>query len=163
MEYQELSLEDFDALVTGELTHYAIWLEGAVGQIIMDYFLINTSRRADFERLMLFRDGLTFQDKIEIARAMIPLLEPVAGQVELNRLLNEVEEFKGWRNALAHGLTVDAVGHPGPIIRVETVGRSGRPRVLEITPDSHRKRMDEAEALLKRLKDARTALCKGVL
>lgn len=161
MKYEELSQEDFDAIVTGELTHYAIWFDGAIGQIIMDYFLIDKVRRPDFERLILFREGLTFQDKIEIVRAMLPLLGKVAEQVDLKRLLEDIEEFKGWRNALAHGLATDTTGHPEPIIRVEIISRSGKPKVVEITPASHRKRMDEAEKILERINKAHLELKSG--
>lgn len=160
MKYEELSQEDFDAIVTGELTHYAIWFDVAIGQIIMDYFLIDKSIRSDFERLILFRDGLTFQDKIEIVRAMLPLFGKVAEQIDLKGLLKDIEEFKSWRNALAHGLAVDTEGHPGPIIQVEIVSRSGKPKVVEITSESHQKRMNEAEKILERLNKARTTLKK---
>jgi hypothetical protein len=89
LDYEKLSKKDFDAVVTGELTHYAIWLEHGVIDIITDYFLGKSKRREDFKRLILLRDGLTFQDKLEIARAMIPLLEPRASQVGLSSLLKQ--------------------------------------------------------------------------
>ena len=66
MEYQNLNKEDFDAVVTGELTHYALWLEEEVNNIISDYFIMDSKQRSQFKRFLLFRDGLTFQDKIEI-------------------------------------------------------------------------------------------------
>lgn len=160
MKYEDLSQEDFDAIVTGELTHYAIWFDGAIGQIIMDYFLIDKSKRADFERLILFREGLTFQDKIEILRAMIPLFGEKADRAGLKDLLKDIEKFKAWRNALAHGLAIDITGYPEPIIRVEIISRSGKPKTVEITPQSHKVRMDEANEILERINNARAFLQK---
>lgn len=72
MEYKALNKEDFDAVVTGELTHYALWLEGELNNIISEYFITDDGRRGEFERLLLQRDALTFQDKIEIVRGMLP-------------------------------------------------------------------------------------------
>jgi hypothetical protein len=40
MEYQNLNKEDFDAVVLGEVTHYALWLEDELNNIISDYFII---------------------------------------------------------------------------------------------------------------------------
>ncbi len=74
MRYEDLDKEDFDAIVTGELTHYAIWMEDKINSLITDYFVSDKSKSKDFRRLFLYRDGLTFQDKLEIARGMIPLL-----------------------------------------------------------------------------------------
>jgi hypothetical protein len=37
--YNNLSKEDFDAIVTGELTHYTLWMEDEVNEFILDYFL----------------------------------------------------------------------------------------------------------------------------
>lgn len=74
MRYEDLDKEDFDAIVTGELTHYAIWMEDEINRFITDYFIGDKSKSKDFRRLLLYRDGLTFQDKLEVARGMIPLL-----------------------------------------------------------------------------------------
>jgi len=73
MDYVTLSREEFDAVVTGELTHYSLWFEQAIVQIITTYFVRQNDRAENFERLVMWREGLTFQDKIEILRAMIPL------------------------------------------------------------------------------------------
>jgi len=89
---------------------------------------------------------------------MLPLFGKVAEKVDLKGILKDIEEFKGWRNALAHGLAEDLTGHPEPVIRVGIISRSGKPKVVEITPDNHRKRMDKAEQLLKRISKARLEL-----
>lgn len=156
MKYRELSHEDFDAIVTGELTHYALWFEGELINIITDYFLQSSSKRSDFKRLLLLRDGLTFQDKIEIARAMIPLYSEKAASVNLKLLLKQVEEFKGWRNALAHGADVSDDDTKAEL-KVE-VARSGKEKVVHITPKSYETKMAEADKLLSELTAARKAL-----
>ena len=40
IKYEDLDKADFDAIVTGELTHYALWHEGELNNIIEDYFKI---------------------------------------------------------------------------------------------------------------------------
>ena len=57
MDYATLERDEFDAVVTGELTHYALWLEGGLDSLLCDYFLGETPRRADFLRLLLQREG----------------------------------------------------------------------------------------------------------
>jgi len=160
MKYNTLNKEEFDALVTGELTHYALWLEGEVNNIISDYFITDNRKRSEFERFLLHRDGLTFQDKIEIVRSMLPLFSVVAEELDLKSLLNEIEEFKSWRNALAHGLDVSP-DDKAPLIRVEVVTRAGKVRVYEITPESHETTMKKTEDLLVRVQQARKKLNAG--
>jgi hypothetical protein len=155
--YSKLNKEDFDAIVTGEVTHYALWLEEELNGIIADYFVSNDLRRDEFKRFLLYRDGLTFQDKIEIVGGMIPLFGSAAEKVGLKSTLREIEEFKSWRNALAHGLDItDDKG--SAYIRVEVITRSGKEKVIEITPESHEEMMRKTEKLLLRIQKARKKL-----
>ncbi len=147
----------FDALVTGELTHHAIWLEGELDSIMCDYFVGIGVKAKEFTRLFLRRDGLTFQDKIEIVRGMLPLFEPEAEMLNLKFLLNRVEEFKSWRNAMAHGRNVPH-NDPELKLRIEVVTRSGKEKVVEITPESHKRKIEEARALYRELEAARSYL-----
>lgn len=103
-QYRSLHKQDFDAIVTGELTHYALWLENVLIEIIVNYFA-RPSRKKLFSQLLLQRDGLTFQDKIEIVRAMLPEFTELSLAQELRQLLQKIEKFKETRNALAHGLS----------------------------------------------------------
>jgi hypothetical protein len=96
---------ELDALVTGQLTHYALWLEDEVIGIISDYFAV-PSKKSDFDRLLLQRDGLTFQDKIEVVRAIVPLFKKREVASKLKSILGKVEKFKQVRNAFAHGRDV---------------------------------------------------------
>ncbi|HEY8911446.1 MAG TPA: hypothetical protein VIM51_14370 [Desulfosporosinus sp.] len=73
MEYENLGQEDFDAIVTGELTHTSLQLEDELNGIITDYFIENNNKLNTFKSLLLYRDGLTFQDKMEIVLGMIHL------------------------------------------------------------------------------------------
>jgi hypothetical protein len=160
LNYDKLQKDEFDAVVTGELTHRAIWLEHEVIGIITDYFVSDAGRRDDFRRLTMLRDGLTFQDKLEIARGMIPLLEPKASEMSLGSLLKRVEDFKAYRNAFAHGVDVsgsDTSNH----LRIELVSRSGKERVIEVTPASHREMIASADKLLEELQAARKSVGEG--
>jgi hypothetical protein len=157
MKYEDLSHEDFDAIVTGELTHYTLWLEDEIADIIVDYFLQSSPKKSDFKRLLLTRDGLTFQDKIDIVRAMIPLFGKSTTTTGLKLLLKHVEDFKSLRNALAHG--VDASDNDTkPELKVEVVLRSGKKKIVHITPKSHETKVDEVDKLLSDLITARKAL-----
>jgi len=153
MRFEDLDKEDFDAIVTGELTHYAIWMEDEINRLITDYFVSDKSKSKDFRRLLLYRDGLTFQDKLEIARGMIPLLGlNDQDQTQFRTILNAVEDFKSWRNAMAHGLDTTPGDCKG-VIRIWIVSRSGKEKTIEITPESHRAKMDEAEKLYHSLRN----------
>lgn len=157
MDYAELGHEDFDALVTGTFTHYALWLEDVLNSIISDYFVRSHDRQARFKRLILHREGLSFQDKIDIVRSMVPLFGKLAEQVKLKSILKEIEDFKFWRNALAHGL--DASTSDDPLqLRVEFVSRSGKEKSIEITPDSYYEMAGNFDDLLKRARAARNEL-----
>jgi hypothetical protein len=159
MRYEDLDKEVFDAIVTGELTHYAISMEDELNRLITDYFVSDKSKSKDFRRLLLYKDGLTFQDKLEIARGMIPLFGlNDQDKTQFRTILNAVEDFKSWRNAMAHGLDTTPGDYKG-VIRIEFVSRSGKEKTIEITPESHRAKMDEAEKLYHSLRNiVRSAL-----
>lgn len=158
MDYYSLSQEDFDAVVTGEMTHYALWLEDVANVIICEYFIGPSDKEDDFRRLILYRDGLTFQDKIEIIRGMIPLFGEAAEKCNLKGLLKEVEEYKAWRNALAHGHDRTDPKEPHKLI-VEVVSRSGKEKRVEITPESHMESLEKVANLHKRFNEARELIC----
>ena len=160
MRYEDLSKEDFDAIVTGELTHYALWLENELNLIITDYFGVKETRREDFKRFILLRDGLTFQDKLEIVRGMLPLFGEAGTSINLKQLLKEVEGFKSWRNAMAHGQDVSGEKWDAKL-NICITTRSGSEKTIEITPESHEKCLKDAEALLERVKAARETLKKS--
>ena len=148
MDYEELKKDDFDAIVTGELTHQAIWLEDTLNDIVAGYFCRSTVIQKDFRRLILYRDGLTAQDKIEIVRGMILLLDiPDDEKSKAKSILRRIEDFKSWRNAMAHGMDVTGDNYEGTI-RIEVVNRAGKERIIEITPQSHREKLKEADVLL---------------
>jgi hypothetical protein len=157
MQYEKLDHEDFDAIVTGELTHYALWFEGEINNIISDYFIHRYDRLHVFKRLILYREGLTFQDKIEIVRGLIPNLGEIVEQLNLKSVLNRIEEFKAWRNSMAHGIDCSNSKEPNKII-VEVVNRSGKEKQIEITPASHRETLKQAENLLTELTEIRKKL-----
>ena len=157
MDYKNLTREDFDAVVTGELTHYAIWLESVIIDIITDFFVLK-ERRAEFERLLLRRDGLTFQDKLEITRGMLPLFTNREGADRLKNLLGKIEDFKSKRNSFAHGLDVTPCEIASPTVHIEIITRSGKGKVVVVTPESHIEMLDHAEDLLKEAQSIRNLL-----
>jgi len=147
MKYEDLDQEVFDAIVSGELTHYAIWMENEINRLITRYLVSDKTKSEDFLRLLLYRAGLTFQDKLEIARGMTPLLGLNEQDQKLFRtVLNAVEEFKSWRNATAHGVDTTPGDYKG-VIRIEIVSRSGKEKTIVITPESHRAKKEEAARL----------------
>jgi len=145
--YEGLSHEDFDAIVTGELAHYTIWFDEALVKIISD-FLGQPSREDLFKRLLLRREGLTVQDKIEIVSAMIPEFSDSTVAGELKQTLRKIEKFKTDRNAFAHGLDVTPKPLAANAIHIQTVTRAGKEKTIVITPETHVKTIDDAEKLL---------------
>ena len=135
---------------------FPIWLEKELITLIGGYFLGNSPKCKDFTRLFLRRDGLTFQDKIEIVKAMVPLFAVAAAPVDWNSLLRRVEEFKAFRNAFSHGF--DASTGEGLNIVIEVVTRSGKEKQINVNPKTHRELMAEAEQLLADLRAARKAV-----
>jgi len=163
MDYTALNQEEFDAVVTGELTHLAIWLEGELDHVISGYFVENHYRRGDFQRLMLRRDGLTAQDKIEIVRGMLPLLGLTEEDLaNWKSLLKRIEDFKSWRNAMAHGVDVTPEPYAGELV-IELVNRAGAEKQVRISTESHKEMVTRAEGLLEAVTGARVALFESFL
>lgn len=158
MNYRELSQEDFDAIVTGELTHLALALEDVANGIICEYFIGMSDKEDAFRRLILYRDGLTFHDKLEIIRGMLPLFGEAAEECGLKQILNEVEKFKSWRNELAHGLDKTDPKEPLKLI-VGVVSLSGKEKLVEITPESHEEMLEKFRSLEGRFVKAREMVC----
>jgi hypothetical protein len=156
LKYSDLTKEDFDAIVTGEMTHFAIWLEDELVEMISDYFL-QLPTREDFQRLLLRRDGLTFQDKIEIVRALLPSFHNQVAAAELKSVLADIEEFKAKRNAFAHGRDVTP-STAAPALHIQTVNRSGKERILIVTPETHAALVAATETLLKKAQAIRLRL-----
>lgn len=141
-----------------QLTHQAIWLEGELNDIITGYFCRTTEIQKYFGRLILFRDGLTAQDKIEIVRGMLPLFE-ISDEDKrvLKSLLSRIVEFKSWRNAVVHGMDVTG-GKFEDVLEIEVVNRAGRERLVKITPQSHREKLEEADTLLRDIRAAKETI-----
>lgn len=154
MNYAELSKEDFDAIVTGELTHYAIWHESELEDFISQYFSNSKKKRTQFKQIFLRRDMLKTQDKIEVTKAILALMDLTPIEIaKWKSLLKRVDDFKTYRNTMAHGLDVTDDNYSGEIV-IEVITRSNNIRHLKITPDSFKKILQEAESLLTDLKTA---------
>lgn len=61
-----------------------------------------------------------FQNKIEILYARLPLFGKKADLVNLKSILKRVEDFKRWRNALAHRIDV-STDDTKPQVSIEVV------------------------------------------
>jgi hypothetical protein len=154
--YEKLTPDEFDAVVTGELTHSAIWFEDRFNEFLISYLGILKSRSEIFTLLFLYREGLRFQDKIEISEAIIRhhnayLTRPGPKQIDVSRalrLFGEIKKLKTVRNALAHGLAVQKSDKSAtPMLHVQTIGRSGKKNETEITPSSHKDQLQQLDKL----------------
>jgi hypothetical protein len=163
----QLSREDFDALVTGELTHHAIWLEDELQDVICDFFAVSTGLRGLFKQLVLRREGFSLSAKIDLVNSILGSLQiPDSKRKEFRDLLRHITEFKDLRNMVAHGLDLTEEFPPkdgGLSITIETVARSGKLKYVTITPDTHDKTLETAESLLNRAKRMRTELAAAKL
>jgi len=149
VQYTKHNRQDFDAIVTGELAHYAIWMEEALAQIIASYFC-KPALAKSFKELVLRRDGMTFQNKIDLVRTILSEIASPEDAPHIKQTLNDVDELKEFRNALAHGLDVSPDESSLHIV-IETISRTGKPRKFEITPENHAARMNKANSTLSSL------------
>ena len=88
---------------------------------------------------------------------MLPLFGEHAESVDLPDLLKRVDEFRMLRNALAHGRDVSEPG-AGFQISIEVISRSGKEKIITITPESHAEKMRKLEELLEAVQNARKHL-----
>jgi hypothetical protein len=132
-------------------------MEDTLQLILCDYFVPNEDRALVFYDIMLRRDGLTLQNKIEIVRALIDRRSDIdlVTKAQVRDALRRVEEFKAIRNALAHGRDV---GGEGLSLEIEIVGRSGNPKKVVVSPTSHNAELAKAEALVAELDGLRARL-----
>lgn len=150
MDYTILSIEEFDAIVTVEIGHLVLWMEEEISRFICHYYVSNVFKRSQFIKLMLYREGLTFQDKLEILQATLPIWGDKA--VAMKSIIRRIEKFKALRNALAHGRKAER-DETELKIKVDVVSRSGKEKSVEITPYSHKKNCEMGEQLLSELKE----------
>lgn len=158
MEYRNLSKEEFDAIVTGELAHQAIWFEGELTNVILDYFVGRNQKREEFERLIFKRDGIGFQGKIEILRGMSHLFHNRALLNRLEGVLKQVEVLARFRNAFAHGTDIGDEKKDELLLKVSLVSRSGKERVVQVSPESHAKYLSGLNLLFQELGEIREGL-----
>jgi hypothetical protein len=133
-------------------------MERILDKIISEQFC-QSAKCEDFERLLLRRDGVTFKNKIDIVCAMLPLFSDQPAAQKLKSVLTNVEKFRVKRNAFAHGMDVTPVNNPAGGVCIELMGRSGKGKVLSVSPKSHDSEMAEAENILNELLALRVKLC----
>jgi hypothetical protein len=149
-DYTNLSKNDFDAIVTGELTHFCLWMEEEINAFILDYFLKGSSRKEHFKEVFFERECLTFQDKIDLIKATLNLYGTPEQRSTGKKMMKQVEDFKRVRNAFAHGKE----HHNSKELKIQIVllNRSGNKQTHEVTPESHSKFIDSAYSFLEELR-----------
>jgi hypothetical protein len=157
--YNKLTKQDFDAIVTGELTHYSLCMEDEVNEFILDYFLKGTGRRNEFRSIFFERECLTFQNKLDILKATFKQHAP-AYLAQTLKLIGRVESFKSLRNAFAHGNDWD--DSKDLRIEIQVTSRAGKKKSIIVTPQTHQKTVDEGEALLKDLQTWRVKMINEI-
>lgn len=152
--YFRLHQNEFDAIVTGEVAHYALWFEYELIAIISDYF-VNPLKQDDFNRIVLRREALTFSAKVDIVRSMKSLCLSEQYIKRFDDVLLRLSDFIQTRNSLAHGICVTPKNLERLEIHIEVISRGGNQKKVVITPESHVAMMMEAESIFKEIQDLR--------
>jgi hypothetical protein len=149
MDYRDLDRAEFDAIVTGELTHYALWFEEQLDFLITVYF-INDPRVIDRFSLIFLRSR-----EFSTSRKMTLINSLLKGWAdnrskEFLSVITEVEQIIAIRNAMAHGRDV---GGTGLDLLVAIQSHGGKTKNISITPDTHEEMLEVAERCLNKLKE----------
>jgi hypothetical protein len=147
VDYTKLSIGELDAIVTGELVHISLILELEINKFISEYFTYRGSRKEDFRAIILHRSCLTFQDKIDIVKAVLNKFYPKINKSEATKLLGKVEEFKSLRNAFSHGYASLTKPNEQVEVSIEMYTYSGKAKTIKITPENYKARYKEYYAL----------------
>lgn len=147
--YSNLSPEDFDSVVTGELIKISIFLEHQINNFLSYYFTHGSSRKLDFRTFFLHGPYLGFQDKIDITRSIVTKYYPKVNKQEAVSILNHVESFKNLRNTFAHGFSSQEKKSGNSEIIVEITSRTGKIKKVVITPENHEQKLSEYRKLMK--------------
>jgi hypothetical protein len=159
MHYEKLDRADFDAIVTGELAHFAIWFDKLLEDIVCQYFLgFFSPRQDDFTNLILRRDGITFNTKIDIVAKIIDKDEYlIQHRDDLKDIFKTMDSLKRLRNAMAHGVDM---GGEELELNIELTSSAGKKSLFKITPKTHiqnielfQRQLDRAESIIKKYRD----------
>lgn len=102
MKYVDLDRVDFDAIVSGELTHYALWFEEQLEFFILAYFIDDSRVVDDFSSTFIHAREFTMSRKIEFVRKLLRSRKFPRSD-EFLSAISEVERIVALRNAMAHG------------------------------------------------------------
>lgn len=149
MKYGDLDRVWFDAIVTGELTHYALWFEEQLEFLILAYFTDDPRVVDDFFSTFVRSREFTMARKIDFARKIVKNSNH-SRSGEFTVVFGELEKIIAIRNAMAHGRDV---GGQGLKLRIEIESYGGKAKTIEISPDTHSQIMDSAEQCLEKLKE----------
>jgi hypothetical protein len=148
-DYTKYSRTEFDAVVTGELAHHCLWMEDALNDFIIKFFLKGSSRKKEFETVFFERECLSFQDKIDLVNVTLKLFGSSEQKSRTKTLLKKVEAFKSMRNAFAHGMMdYSGAAENEQKITIQIYNRGGNVRTHEVTIESHKKQMQIGDNII---------------
>jgi len=162
LNYANMSRHEFDAIVTGELSSLTLSFELQINEIIIGYFLQGARRKDDFRIVFFYRECMTFQQKMDIVKVIINTNPSRLDKTESNKILKMIESFKSLRNALAHCFTHSLDQGNELRICLDMFSRSGRYKVIEITPESHDQLMMDFEGQFKQIVEWRKKSIKSL-
>ena len=115
MKYNDLDRIWFDAIVTGELTHYALWFEEQLEFLILAYFISDPRVTDNFSSTFVRSREFTMARKTELVKKILKSSKHSRSD-EFLAVFGELEKIIAIRNAMAHGKDV---GGKGLELRIE--------------------------------------------
>jgi|GEM_PF-4721425 len=149
MKYDDLDRIWFDAIVTGELTHYALWFEEQLEFLILAYFISDPRVNENFASTFVRSREFTMARKIELVKKILKSSKHSRSD-EFLAAFGGLEKIIAIRNAMAHGRDV---GGKGLELRIEIESYGGKTKTIKITPETHSQIMESAEQCLEKLKE----------
>jgi hypothetical protein len=150
MKYQKLEREEFDAIVTGEMTHYALWFEDQLEALITLYFVDDPNVIELFEATFIRSRHFSLSQKLEFTKKLLRQWSDSKRSSEFKAVIEEVETLIAIRNTMAHGRDI---GGTGLELLIEIQSYGGKTKEISITPETHEAAMATAERCLTKLKE----------
>ncbi|KHD87850.1 MAG: hypothetical protein OM95_12670 [Bdellovibrio sp. ArHS] len=150
-ENQHLTLEDFDALVTGHLVHYSIWYDSIFSDIVLNYLFPNSPERKDLFEGFFFKGTIfSIEKKINFTKELTKLIPQLKSEpARWNSLFKEIEDIRIIRNTMTHGLLQESL--LSPLKLIVSKKNANQNDCLEVTQEYFNKLLDRCETTLKEL------------
>lgn len=139
-DFEYLSPQEFDIVATGEFTHFVLWIESVLEEIIATHFVASTAKQSDFVRLVLRPEGISTIHRIGIVKGILDSLDLTETDAKKwKAALNGAEKVIRRRNVLSHGIGLGPNPYPAKgVLKIKLASRSGKYRILEISADQYR-------------------------